>query len=206
MSRIVLIDYGAGNIRSVHRALAASGGDVVVTDDPALIARAERVVLPGQGAFNDCMDGLEARGGLVAALTEAVRVRGAPFLGICVGMQLLADVGLEYGERKGLGWIGGKCRQLVAGPGNPLPHTGWNEVTPTRAHPVLDALAPVKHCYFNHSFVLEPPTDSIAATTEHGERFAAAVARDNLVGVQFHPEKSQAAGLALLKRFVDWTP
>ncbi len=114
--------------------------------------------------------------------------------------------GLSYGERKGLGWIGGVCRQLVAGPGNPLPHTGWNEVTPTRPHPVLDALAPAKHCYFNHSFVLNPPADARAAITEHGERFAAAVAKDNLVGVQFHPEKSQAAGLALLKRFVDWTP
>ena len=203
---IALIDYGAGNIRSVHRALAASGGDVVVTDDPDIVRRAERIVLPGQGAFDDCMSGLESRPGLVEALTEAVRRRAVPFMGICVGMQLLADVGLEHVERKGLGWIGGQCRQLKTGAHDILPHTGWNEVRPTRAHVVFDALAPAKHCYFNHSYVLDPPADALAAVTEHGERFAAGVARDNIIGVQFHPEKSQAAGLALLARFVDWTP
>ena len=206
MSRIALIDYGAGNIRSVHRALAAGGGDVTVTDDPEIVRVAERIALPGQGAFDDCMSGLEARAGLIEALEEAVLKRGAPFLGICVGMQLLAETGLEHGERKGLGWIGGVCRQLRTGANDILPHTGWNEVRPVRPHPVFDALAPVRHCYFNHSFVLDPPADTRAAITEHGERFAAGVAKDNIVGVQFHPEKSQAAGLALVRRFVEWTP
>lgn len=206
MSRIALIDYGAGNIRSVHRALAAGGAEVVVTDDPNTVARAERIALPGQGAFADCMNGLLSRDGLVDALHEAVRRRRVPFIGICVGMQLLADKGLEHGETPGLGWIGGLCRQLRTGADDILPHTGWNEVAPTRAHPVIDALAPARHCYFNHSFVLEPPAEAVAAVTTHGERFAAAVAKDNIVGVQFHPEKSQAAGLALLQRFVEWTP
>ncbi|HWA01328.1 MAG TPA: imidazole glycerol phosphate synthase subunit HisH [Caulobacterales bacterium] len=206
MSRIALIDYGAGNIRSVHRALTAGGGDVVVTDDPEVVRRAGRVALPGQGAFADCMSGLESRDGLIEALEEAVLRRGAPFLGICVGMQLLAETGLEHTERKGLGWIGGVCRELRPGPGLTLPHTGWNEVRPMRGHPVFDALAPARHCYFNHSFVLEPPREAIAATTEHGETFCCGVARDNLVGVQFHPEKSQTAGLAVVSNFVTWSP
>ena len=206
MAKIALIDYGAGNIRSAERALIAAGGDVVVTDDPGEIAEAGRIVLPGQGAFDDCMSGLESRPGVVAALEEAVRRRGTPFLGICVGMQLLADHGLEHGERKGLGWIGGVCRPLKAGPDDRIPHMGWNEVTPTGRHFVLEPLLPSRHCYFAHSFVLDPPADAIAATTTHGERFASAVAIGNIVGVQFHPEKSQAAGLALLQRFIEWTP
>jgi imidazole glycerol-phosphate synthase subunit HisH len=206
MNRIALIDYGAGNIRSAERALMQVGGDVIVTDDAGAIAAAARIVLPGQGAFDDCMNGLNARPGLVEALTEAVQRRGRPFLGICVGMQLLADIGLEHGACAGLGWIGGVCRPLMAGAGDRIPHMGWNEVSPTRPHPLLDALAPARHCYFAHSYVLEPPEAALAATCVHGERFAAAVARNNIVGVQFHPEKSQQAGLALLERFVTWTP
>jgi imidazole glycerol-phosphate synthase subunit HisH len=206
VTQIALIDYGAGNIRSAERALAHVGAEVTVTDDPALITRAARIVLPGQGAFDDCMSGLEQREGLIEALTRAVRVRAVPFLGICVGMQLLADIGLEHGEHAGLGWIGGACRPLDAGPDRRIPHMGWNEVSPARPHPVFDALAPARHCYFAHSFVLDPPSEAIAATAEHGERFAAAVAHDNVIGVQFHPEKSQAAGLALLERFIKWKP
>lgn len=206
MAEIALIDYGAGNIRSVERALNAAGGRVVVTDDPEIVRRAGRIVLPGQGAFADCMNGLSSRAGLIEALEERVRKQGAPFLGICVGMQLLADRGLEHVETRGLGWIGGVCRELKVGAGDILPHTGWNEVRPIRGHPVFGALSPVRHCYFNHSFVLEPPTETRAAETEHGEIFAAGVARDNLVGIQCHPEKSQAAGLALLARFIEWTP
>ena len=207
MARIALIDYGAGNIRSAERALMAAGGDVVVTDDPVVIAEAERIVLPGQGAFDDCMAGLEARGGVIEALEDAVRLRRTPFLGICVGMQLLAETGLEHGARKGLGWIGGVCRPLKAGPGDRIPHMGWNEVRPSQpAHFVLEPLLPSRHCYFAHSFVLDPPAEAIAATTTHGETFASAVAAGNIVGVQFHPEKSQAAGLALLQRFIEWTP
>jgi imidazole glycerol-phosphate synthase subunit HisH len=206
MGFTALIDYGAGNIRSAERALAEAGAEVRVGADPAVIAAAERIVLPGQGAFDDCMAGLEARPGLIEALEDAVLKRGAPFLGICVGMQLLAETGLEHGARPGLGWIGGVCRPLKTGAEDRIPHMGWNEVTPAHPHPVLDALSPSRHCYFAHSFVLDPPTDAMAATAQHGERFAAAVARDNIVGVQFHPEKSQAVGLALLQRFIAWMP
>ncbi|MBI1252040.1 MAG: imidazole glycerol phosphate synthase subunit HisH [Alphaproteobacteria bacterium] len=206
MQTIALIDYGAGNLRSVERALARAGAEPVVTAAPDAIAAADRIVLPGQGAFAACMTGLSAQPGLIEALRRAVLERGAPFLGICVGMQLLADVGLEHGETQGLGWIGGACRVLSVGPKDILPHTGWNTAAPARAHPVLDALAPARHVYFNHSFVLDPPANTIGATTEHGETFACAVARDNLVGVQFHPEKSQAVGIDLLQRFVRWSP
>lgn len=206
MAKVVLIDYGAGNIRSAERALAAAGGDVTVTADPAAIARADHIVLPGQGAFDDCMRGLRERGGAIEALEDAVLKRGVPFLGICVGMQLLAATGLEHGEHKGLGWIGGVCRQLDPGLNGRLPHMGWSEVAVEGGHPVLHPLAQNRHCYFAHSFVLDPPKHLIAATAAHGERFAAAVARDNILGVQFHPEKSQAAGLALLERFIAWKP
>ena len=206
MASIALIDYGAGNLRSAERALIAAGGDVIVTGDPEAVMRAERIVLPGQGAFDDCMNGLRAGAGLIDALEDAVRRRGAPFLGICVGMQLLAETGLEHGDHKGLGWIGGVCRPLKVGPQDRIPHMGWNEVAPCANHPVLAPLLPSRNCYFAHSYVLDPPADTIAATATHGERFAAAVARDNIVGVQFHPEKSQAAGLALLRRFIEWMP
>ncbi|MDX2237632.1 MAG: imidazole glycerol phosphate synthase subunit HisH [Hyphomonadaceae bacterium] len=203
---IALIDYGAGNLRSVERALTRAGGAVIVTSSPDAVMRADRIVLPGQGAFSQCMAGLAAQGDLIAAMRAAALERARPFLGICVGMQLLADIGLEHGETPGLGWIGGVCRQLKAGPGDVLPHTGWNDVRVVRPHPVLDALAPRQFCYFNHSFVLEPAGGDVGAETTHGETFASAVARATIVGVQFHPEKSQAAGIALLQRFVSWSP
>ncbi|MGE0044913.1 MAG: imidazole glycerol phosphate synthase subunit HisH [Hyphomonadaceae bacterium] len=205
MRTIALIDYGAGNLRSAERALIAAGArDVRVTDDPQIVTAADRIVLPGQGAFADCMAGLKGRPGLVEALERSVRKDAKPFLGICVGMQLLAERGLEHGETPGLGWIGGVCRKLDAG-GERLPHMGWNAAAPTRPHPVLDALQPRTFMYFAHSFVLDAP-DRVAAWTEHGESFASAVADQNILGVQFHPEKSQAAGLALLARFLDWKP
>ncbi len=212
MQTIALIDYGAGNLRSVERALeagaraAATESRVVMTDDPDIIRKADRVVLPGQGAFNDCMSGLEARAGVIAALEENVRQRGAPFLGICVGFQLLADKGLEHGERKGLGWLGGVCRKIETGPAERVPHMGWNEAIVTRAHPVLAPLAPQRHVYFCHSFVLAPPESTVLAQSAHGERFCCAAGEGNIVGVQFHPEKSQDAGLALLSAFADWKP
>lgn len=212
MQTIALIDYGAGNLRSAERALLAAAAqanrrrEVRVTADPVFIARADRIVLPGQGAFADCMGGLLAKPELIEALDTAVRGRGAPFLGICVGMQLLADLGLEQTETKGLGWVGGVCRQLRPG-AERLPHMGWNTVVPAAPHPVLNALGLEAFMYFAHSFVVETADQANAAAyTTHGERFVSAMAKDNILGVQFHPEKSQAAGLALLAKFVDWTP
>ncbi|MGE3867634.1 MAG: imidazole glycerol phosphate synthase subunit HisH [Hyphomonadaceae bacterium] len=208
MGVTALIDYGSGNIRSVEKALAAAGADVRVTADPDAIRAAERIVLPGQGAFADCMNGLTARDGAIAALQERVIAGGAPFLGICVGMQLLATRGLEFGETPGLDWIAGVCRPLERrDPWIRIPHMGWNEARVVRAHPVFDALAPASHMYFMHSFVHQPAdAHHIATETAHGEAFASAIARDNLIGVQFHPEKSQTRGLAFLAAFLAWRP
>jgi imidazole glycerol-phosphate synthase subunit HisH len=208
---VALIDYGSGNVRSVERALVAAAArgdracDVRLTNDPAFVATAERIVLPGQGAFAACMHALEADAPLLAAMTEAVRGRHTPFLGICVGMQLLMTIGLEHGEHRGLGWIDGVCRVLDTP--ERLPHMGWNDVTPARPHPVLDGLAPHRHMVFMHSYVVEPAaSEAVAATAHYGVPFACAIAKDNMVGVQFHPEKSQAAGLDLLARFLAWRP
>lgn len=209
MGVVALIDYGSGNLRSVEKALVAAGGGEAVrtTANPDMIRNADRIVLPGQGAFADCMTGLIAAG-VIDAMTEAVRTRGVPFLGICVGMQLLADKGLEFQETKGLGWIGGVCRPLDrSDPTIRIPHMGWNAAHVARPHFVLDALAPQSHMFFMHSFIHDPADKAdIATTTDHGEVFASAIARDNLVGVQFHPEKSQSKGLALLSRFLEWRP
>jgi glutamine amidotransferase len=152
------------------------------------------------------MDGLSAHEGVIEALEETVRARALPFLGICVGMQLLAETGLEHGEKAGLGWLCGICRPLQVGPFDTLPHMGWNQVSVRTDHPVLAPLAPKRHVYFCNSFVLEPAHVAILATAEHGESFCAAAGRDNIIGVQFHPEKSQAAGLALLAAFINWKP
>ncbi len=210
MQTIALIDYDYGNVRSVERALAEAGKragvacEVRLTRDPAYVAAADRIVLPGQGAFAACMGALVANAPLLSALTEAVRVRRAPFLGICVGMQLLMARGLEHGEHAGLGWIDGDCVPFATD--ERLPHMGWNAVAPTKAHPVLDGLSPSRHMVFMHSFVVVPADDAaVAATTTYGASFVSAVARDNIVGVQFHPEKSQAAGLDLLSRFITWS-
>ena len=208
MQSVALIDYGSGNLRSAEKALirAADGSaDIVVTDRPELIARADRLVLPGVGAFAACMAALEARDGVIEAMTEAVHMRAAPFLGICVGMQLLATRGLEFGETEGLGWIPGDVKRLeVDDPHLKIPHMGWNEVTPTGDGMLFPA---PETMYFTHSFAFHPAeTADVAATAEHGQRFAAAVQRGNMAGVQFHPEKSQAAGLALLARFLEWRP
>ena len=211
MQTIALIDYDYGNVRSVARALAEAGRragiacDIRLTRDPAFVAAADRIVLPGQGAFAACMGALAANAPLLAALTDAVRVRRAPFLGICVGMQLLMTTGLEHGAHAGLGWIEGVCAPLETS--ERLPHMGWNAVAPAAAHPVLDGLSPERQMVFMHSFVVAPanPAD-VAARTSYGAPFVSAVARDNIVGVQFHPEKSQAAGLDLLARFIAWSP
>jgi glutamine amidotransferase len=201
--RIALIDYGAGNLRSVENALRAAGGDPTVTADADLVARADRIVLPGVGAFAACMGGLEAIPGMIEAMDRAVHGRGVPFLGVCVGMQLLADAGHEHGRTAGLGWIGGDVRLMTPGAGCKVPHMGWNDVTATRPHPLIVP----GEAYYLHSFAFDvaDPADCLA-TTDHGGPIAAAVGRGNVVGVQFHPEKSQAYGLAFLARFLEWRP
>lgn len=202
---LALIDYGAGNLRSVENALRAAGAsDVRVTADPELVRKADRIVLPGVGAFAACMGALSAVSGMVEALNERVIGEGAPFLGVCVGMQLMADAGEEFGTHPGLGWIGGTVAKLEpADVEARVPHMGWNDVVPVVPH----SLIVPGEAYFLHSFgfrVADPAM--LAATTSHGGTVTAAVARDNMVGVQFHPEKSQAYGLALLARFLDWRP
>ena len=211
MQRIALIDYGSGNLRSAEKALlkvAAGQAEVAVTSDPEIVARADRVVLPGVGAFAACMSALRARDGVIEAMEEAVRRRGAPFLGICVGMQLLATRGLEFGEAPGLDWIAGEVRKLEApDPAIKIPHMGWNVLSGLADHPLFAPFRDGEAVYFTHSFAFFPsdPAD-VAAWVEHGERFPAAVARGNVAGVQFHPEKSQKPGLALLSRFLEWRP
>ena len=213
MSKIVLIDYGSGNLRSAEKALirAAEGlgrsQQVVTTSDPDAVAAADRLVLPGVGAFGACMGAVEAKDGLLEAIGEAVQDRGRPFLGVCVGMQLMATHGLEFGETPGFGWIDGEVRRLEPGDARlKVPHMGWNNLESVVDHPVFAGLEG-RDMYFTHSFALfaaEPA--HVAAWTTHGGRFTAAVARDNMAGVQFHPEKSQAAGLKLLGQFLEWRP
>jgi glutamine amidotransferase len=211
MRRVALIDYGSGNLRSAEKALvrAADGAaEIVVTHDPGEITQADGVVLPGVGAFAACMAGLTARPGVVEAMTEAVLGRGAPFLGICVGMQLLAARGHEFGVTQGLGWIDGDVRKITPeDPALKVPHMGWNAPQLARPHPVLAGLDGEADVYFTHSFAMFPKDEAhVAAYVDHGGRFPAAVARDNLVGVQFHPEKSQGPGLRLLADFLEWRP
>jgi glutamine amidotransferase len=214
MQTAVLIDYGSGNLRSAEKALCEAArlvGDtvrVVVSDDPEVVAAADRLVLPGVGAFAACMNALEERDGVVEAMTAAVHGRGVPFLGICVGMQLLAQRGLEFGERPGLGWIGGEVRLIQThDPHLKVPHMGWNALEVSQDHPLLEGLDPQAHMYFTHSFAFDVADEAdVAAWTRHGERFAAVVARGNIAGVQFHPEKSQGQGLKLLGDFLEWRP
>lgn len=202
---VALIDYGAGNLHSVHNALAAAGADnVAVTADPAVVRSADRIVLPGVGSYRACAEGLRAVSGMVEALEERVLSGGVPFLGICVGMQLLATCGLEHGETAGLDWIAGDVRLIEpANASIKVPHMGWNDVRGAVAHPVIAE----GEAYFLHSyhFEVDAPSD-IAAMTDHGGGLVAAVARDNILGVQFHPEKSQAYGLKLLSNFLEWRP
>ncbi|MBY9065997.1 imidazole glycerol phosphate synthase subunit HisH [Hyphomonas sp. WL0036] len=210
MTRIALIDYGSGNLHSCARALAAAADDpgkVRVTARPEDILTAERIVLPGVGHFADCAGALRAIPGMVEALEEAVLAKGRPFLGICVGMQLLADTGLEDGETPGLGWVHGIVEKLEAAPGLPVPHVGWNELMIPAPHPVLAGLGDTPHAYFTHSYAFRPEEDArVSAWTDYGAPIAAALARDNIFGTQFHPEKSQRLGLTLLANFLKWRP
>jgi glutamine amidotransferase len=205
---LALVDYGAGNLHSVANALRAAGAEnVTVTSQPDVVRAADRIVLPGVGSFRACAEGLHAIPHLVEAMTERVHVGGAPFLGICVGMQLLASQGVEHGVTEGLGWIAGEVRRIQpAGPAIKIPHMGWNDVA-LPPHSRAGALIEPGEAYFLHSYHFVPEDGrDIAAMTDHGGGIIAAVARDNMVGVQFHPEKSQAYGLALLARFLEWKP
>jgi len=202
---LALVDYGAGNLRSVANALKAAGAEgVAVTADPAVVRAADRIVLPGVGAFKACVEALRGVPGLVEAMAERVLVGGAPFLGICVGMQLLADRGIEFGVTEGLGWIGGEVRPIErTDPAIKVPHMGWNDVAPMHHSPLIVP----GEAYFLHSYHFVPESGaSAAAMTDHGGGLVAAVARDNILGVQFHPEKSQDYGIALLERFLEWKP
>ena len=209
---VLVVDYGSGNLRSAAKALehasreAGSAARVVVSDDPRAVAGADRIVLPGVGAFADCKAGLEALPGMIEALEAAVVDGGRPFLGICVGMQLLATRGLEHGVTPGLGWIPGEVREITpADPALKVPHMGWNALTVGTPHPVLDGLGTGTDVYFVHSYhLVAKDSGTVLATTEHGGPITAAVGRDNMVGTQFHPEKSHTAGLQLLSNFVQW--
>lgn len=215
--RAAIVDYGSGNLRSAEKAFERAAyergirAEILVTHDPEEVRRADRIILPGVGAFKDCHDGLHAIIGLAEALEEKVIKKGNPFLGICVGMQLMATSGMEFGETPGLGWIEGTVRRIephdVA---LKIPHMGWNAITPLRNHPLLAGMTygeNAPHAYFVHSYGFAPDNPSdILATTDYGGAMVAAVARGNMAGTQFHPEKSQALGINLLANFLEWRP
>jgi imidazole glycerol-phosphate synthase subunit HisH len=202
----LVIDYGSGNLRSAAKALAAAGGDVRISADPAEVSRAARIVLPGVGAFADCRAGLDRLPGMVETLTDAVCHKGRPFLGICVGMQLMAEEGLEHGRHPGLGWIAGEVRTIAPRPFK-IPHMGWNELHLARPHPLFAGIAEGAHAYFVHSFQLVLNDDAdLLASADYAGPITAAIARGNMLGVQFHPEKSQATGIKLLANFLAWRP
>ena len=208
-----LIDYGSGNIASAAKALGRAAGDasgqtITVTADPDLVRKADRIVLPGVGAFADCMRGLSAVPGMVDVLNESVLKNGTPFLGICVGMQLMATAGREFGAHPGLNWIEGDVVPIApADPTLKIPHMGWNEIELTRNHPIFAGLEPDANAYYVHSFEMKPSDRGhLLAATNYGGAITAAIGRDNLVGTQFHPEKSQAVGLQILANFLNWTP
>ncbi len=207
---VVIVDYGAGNLRSAAKAFQAAapvGARIAISAEPEVVRRADRLVLPGVGAFAHCREGLLSRPGLAEAMSEAVLRRGRPFLGICVGMQLMASVGLEFGETPGLDWIKGKVELMrPRDPALRIPQMGWNELEIREPfHPVLSGLRAGDHAYFVHSFafVAQEPAQ-VLAEIEYGGRVVAAIGRDNLIGVQFHPEKSQRVGLRLIADFLGW--
>ena len=206
-----LIDYGSGNIASAAKALgrAAEGRQqITVTADPQIVKSADRIVLPGVGAFADCMRGLAAMPGMIEALNQSVIRNGRPFLGICVGMQLMATAGREFGTHPGLDWIKGDVVKLApADPALKIPHMGWNEIELVENHPLFAGLEAGANAYYVHSFQMKPANRAtLLATTSYGGAVTAAIGRDNLVGTQFHPEKSQAVGLRILANFLNWTP
>ena len=215
MTCCAIVDYGSGNLRSAEKGFRrmadeVNGTDIVLTGDPERVLGADKVVLPGVGAFAACRMALSDRHGLEEAIRETVVERGTPFMGICVGMQLMASVGREHeADSPGFGWIPGEVVELDRGhPPVKVPHMGWNELDDCDAsHPVLDGVEPGDHVYFVHSYHLRPEDGEVVlARARHGESFAAAVGRDNMVGTQFHPEKSQETGLRIIGNFLAWQP
>jgi glutamine amidotransferase len=214
---VALIDYGSGNLHSAAKAVeraareAGTGETVLVTSDPEAVRQADRVVLPGVGAFADCRRGLDDIPGMVEAMTEAVREKGRPFFGICVGMQLMATRGLEYETTAGLDWIRGDVKPIQPeDAGLKIPHMGWNTLHAQRDHPILDGVATGPeglHAYFVHSYALDAASmDDVVAVTDYGGPLTAVVAKDNMAGTQFHPEKSQTLGFKLIANFLRWRP
>jgi len=218
--KIVIIDYGSGNLRSAAKAFERAAGDaslsatIIVTADADTVVTADRIVLPGVGAFADCRAGIKEVPGLADALTEAIITRARPFFGICVGMQLMAEKGFENGEVEGFGWIPGAVRALEpspeAGPaetGARIPHIGWNALHIEAAHPILRDLGSQPYAYFVHSYHLQCDDSAhLCATVDYGQKVTAAVGRDTMFGTQFHPEKSQSLGLSLITNFLRWSP
>ncbi len=213
MSLIALVDYDSGNLHSAHKAFErmaheAGRGTVVVTSEPDVVAKADRIVLPGDGAFPACRKALSDMGGLAEAIVEAVEKDGKPFLGICVGMQMLATLGHEYEETAGFDWIGGEIVKITPADATlKVPHMGWNDLVIDNPHPVLDGIKTGDHAYFVHSYHMKvsDPAQRIAHVDYAGD-ITAIVGRDNVVGTQFHPEKSQATGLRLIANFLNWKP
>jgi len=215
--KVAIVDYGSGNLHSAQKAFeraareAGIAASIMVTADCAAVAKADRIILPGVGAFADCRRGLDAVPGMVAALHEAVKARGTPFIGICVGMQLLATRGLEYEVVKGLDWIPGDVKKIEPRDATlKIPHMGWNTLDVARPHALLSDIPTGPrglHAYFVHSYALKAAnTEDVVATADYGGPIAAFVARDNVAGVQFHPEKSQTLGLKLIANFLGWRP
>ena len=211
---VAIVDYGSGNLRSAAKAFERAAREagtherVLVTSSPREVAEADRIVLPGVGAFADCRAGLYGVPGMVEVLQREVIERAKPFLGICVGMQLMATRGVEYGVHAGLDWIAGDVIRIEPGRDHlKIPHMGWNELRELKAHPLLEGIAERDHAYFVHSFQLKASRpETVLAVVDYGGPVTAMVGRDNLAGTQFHPEKSQATGLRLIANFLRWKP
>ncbi|MEI7805048.1 MAG: imidazole glycerol phosphate synthase subunit HisH [Hyphomicrobiales bacterium] len=214
---VVIVDYGSGNLHSAAKAFERAAREsehdqpIIVTSDPEQVSRADRVVLPGVGAFADCRRGLDAIPGMIDALEQTVRGKGRPFFGICVGMQLMAERGREYQVTPGLGWISGEVDKIApSDPDLKIPHMGWNTLDVAKSHPLLEGIQVGPkglHAYFVHSYALNPSQrGDLVAQADYGGAVTAIVGRDNMVGTQFHPEKSQKLGLALIANFLKWMP